>query len=526
MKLDGVKEYSAKKWENEPSTATPITAESLNHMEDGINDNSVAIKTIVESVSDDVSEDTNKIASMAALYSVKEAAVKIASAIELTNSDLTYKENKKLIPVNFETVLGYYVKNEFVEGQKSWNARLLRVTVSQGEKYKYYGYCDNVYGINYLDSDLNVVRQDTVTPSVEFEKDVIVPSGVCYIDFYSALANAKSYVLKYDATESLYKEKEGYIYKDVTSDLTVTNDKYFNPLASDYVNGSGMRLKEITVEADTLFRFSFVQHTAYSAYVDDFCIAPHIDYVNGTEVFREDIVVYVPKGKTLRINDYNSTIYNSKIEKIVEVSIGLPFITVASSEASSAIKSVCQYVCDGANDEVEIQNAIDSLASTGGRVFLTKGKYFVSAPIDTKNILIELCGEGALLDLREDTIASSDRGGTILQAVGNTDILHIGGAKGTTIHDIAFFGYGRNKSDNTSFGIKFTGYADTDRIYNCGFTNCAVAIGSNIATDVLYIHNLSVQRNKIGIALQKSTIAFSAKTLVWSLLLGMEIFIE
>lgn len=53
-------------------------------------------------------------------------------------------------------------------------------------------------------------------------------------------------------------------------------------------------------------------------------------------------------------------------------------------------------------------------------------------------------------------------------------------------------------------GIKFTGYADTDRIYNCGFTNCAIAIGSDTATDVVYIHNLSVQRNKIGIALYRT----------------------
>ena len=148
--------------------------------------------------------------------------------------------------------------------------------------------------------------------------------------------------------------------------------------------------------------------------------------------------------------------------------------------------------------------SINSLASTGGKVFLTKGKFFISAPINTADTLVELCGEGALLDLHEDTLNSDIRGGTILQAVGNTDLVHIGGAKGTTVHDIAFFGYGRNKVDNTSYGIKFTGYADTDRIYNCGFTNCAIAIGSDTATDVVYIHNLSVQRNKIGIALYRT----------------------
>lgn len=461
--------------------------------------------------------------------------------------DLDYKKNVGLVPVQFETVMGYYDAKEFVTGKKEWSARLFRVAVQQGEKYKYYGYCDNAYGISYLNSNFDIVKQDKVATNVEFEIDVTVPSGVTYIDFYSAAGNKKAYALKYDTVVSLYKKEEGYIYKDATSELSVTDNKYFSPQKNEYVDGNGMRLKEITVKTDTLFKFSFTQHQQFTAYVDDFCIVTSDDYVNGTEVFKENIIVFVPKGKTLRINDFNSNVYVSKFEKlvpiteeyinekipdvpktvdvvtdgesnpvssnavyhaiktnVVQISTGLPYIAVASSEAPTTIKSVCQYVCDGTNDEIEIQNAINSLASTGGKVFLTKGKFFISKPIETGNILIELCGEGVLLDLREDTLNSPDRGGTILQAVGNTDLLHIGVAKGTTVHDIAFFGYGRNKVDNTSYGIRFTGYADTDRIYNCGFTNCAVAIGADIQTDVLYIHNLSVQRNKVGICLYRS----------------------
>ncbi len=460
---------------------------------------------------------------------------------------MDYKKNVGLVPVQFETVMGYYDGNKFVAGKKEWTARLFRVAVQQGEKYKYYGYCDNAYGISYLNSNFDIVKQDKVATNVEFEIDVTVPSGVTYIDFYSAAGNKKAYALKYDTVVSLYKKEEGYIYKDATSELSVTDNKYFSPQKNEYVDENGMRLKEITVKTDTLFKFSFTQYQQYTAYVDDFCIVTSDDYVNGTEVFKENIIVFVPKGKTLRINDFNSNVYVSKFEKlvpiteeyinekipdvpktvdvvtdgesnpvssnavyhaiktnVVQISTRLPYIAVASSEAPTTIKSVCQYVCDGTNDEIEIQNAINSLASTGGKVFLTKGKFFISKPIETGNILIELCGEGVLLDLREDTLNSLDRGGTILQAVGNTDLLHIGVAKGTTVHDIAFFGYGRNKADNTSYGIRFTGYADTDRIYNCGFTNCAVAIGADIQTDVLYIHNLSVQRNKVGICLYRS----------------------
>lgn len=443
----------------------------------------------------------------------------VASLKEETSSlkeDIVYKRNTRLIPVQFETVLGYYGVNEFVAGKKEWGARLMRVPCKKGDKYLYHGFCDNIYGVNFLDSDFGIIRQISVPENKEFEMDVNVIDNASYIDFYSASYNTKTYVLKYSREDTINNDV-GKIFVDASSQLSETDDKYFLPNREELIYGSGMKLKEITPENDTVFKFSFSQHQSATAYVDDFCIVTSDNYVNGTEVFNENIIVFVPKGKTLRINDFNSNVHVSKFEKLVPItneyindvvkaSTGLPYIAVASSETPTAIKSVCQFVCDGTDDNVEIQSAINSLASTGGKVFLTKGKFFISSPIDTGDTLVELCGEGALLDLHEDTLNSDIRGGTILQAVGNTDLVHIGGAKGTTVHDIAFFGYGRNKTDNTSYGIKFTGYADIDRIYNCGFTNCAIAIGSDITTDVIYIHNLSVQRNKIGIALYKTDV--------------------
>lgn len=424
--------------------------------------------------------------------------------------DLAYKINSRLTPVQFETVLGYYNAKGFVAGKKEWGARLMRVQCKKDDKYLYHGYCDNVYGVSFLDSEFRIIRQIHVPKNKEFEMDVNVIDNASYIDFYSAMYNTKSYVLKY-SREDTNNNDVGKIFTDASSQLSETDNKYFSPMRKELIYGAGMKLKEITPENDTVFKFSFTQNQGATAYVDDFCIVTSNDYVSGTEVFHENIIVFVPKGKTLRINDFNSNAHVSKFEKLVPITekyinekTGLPYIAVASSEAPTAIKSVCQFICDGTDDNIEIQNAINSLGSAGGKVFLTKGKFFISTPIDTGDTLIELCGEGALFDLHEDTLNSDIRGGTILQAVGNTDLVHIGGAKGTTVHDIAFFGYGRNKVDNTSYGIKFTGYADTDRIYNCGFTNCAIAIGSDITTDVVYIYNLSVQRNKIGIALYKT----------------------
>ena len=469
-----------------------------------------------------------------------------ADVVGKLKEDIVYKRNARLIPVQFETFLGYYGGNGFNSGKKEWGARLMRVPCKKGDKYLYHGYCDNIYGVSFLDSDFGVIRQISVPENKEFEMDVNVIDNASYIDFYSASYSTKTYVLKY-SREDTSNNDVGKIFIDASSQLSETDNKYFSPTREELVYGASMKLKEITPENDTVFKFSFTQNQTATAYVDDFCIVTSNNYVNGTEIFHENIIAFVPTGKTLRINDYNSNIHTSKFEKLipiteqyingkipvvpsvvdivknkdmnpvtsnavyqaiqssmVNISTGLPFIAVASSEAPSTIKSVCQFICDGSDDNIEIQNAINSLASTGGKVFLTKGKFFISQPIETGNTLIELCGEGALLDLREDTLNSPDRGGTILQAVGNTDLLHIGEAKGTTIHDLSFFGYGRNKTDNTSYGIRFTGYADTDRIYNCGFTNCAVAIGADTPTDVLYIHNLSVQRNKVGICLYRS----------------------
>lgn len=422
--------------------------------------------------------------------------------------DALHKENTGLIPAQFETIVGYYDRLEFIKGKREWNARLMRVSVRAGERYLYHGYCDNPYGVTFLDSDLKPIKQINVPKNEEFEIDVDVIEGASYIDFYASQFYNMTFVLKYDVARA--RHRVGCMYVNAETDFsTIKKDVYFRPGSEQLVYGYGMLLREATPQNDTVYRVSFTQHQFVAAFVDEICCCTSTGYVNGTSIYKEDVVVYVPKGKTLRINDYqDSSTPPFKAEKLERISKDIvcysPFLAVASSEAPEDIRNRCQYICDGIDDQVEIQSAIDSLSKTGGKVFLTKGKFFISKPISTKDTMIELFGEGALLDLREDTIESPSRGGTILQAVENTDILQIGGAKGTTVHDIAFFGYGRNKADNNGYGIRFTGYADTDRIYNCGFTNCAAAIGSDIATDVIYIHNLSVQRNKVGILLYRT----------------------
>ena len=92
MTLSGFVAYIKQLWANKPSTSSPLSAERLNHMEEGIKANSDGITKIVTSVTDQVVNDSNKIPSAASLYSVKQV-------VDKTNSDFT-NSTFSIAPIN------------------------------------------------------------------------------------------------------------------------------------------------------------------------------------------------------------------------------------------------------------------------------------------------------------------------------------------------------------------------------------------------------------------------------------------
>ncbi|MDD3932238.1 MAG: hypothetical protein PHP55_00105 [Methanoculleus sp.] len=76
-----------------------------------------------------------------------------------------------------------------------------------------------------------------------------------------------------------------------------------------------------------------------------------------------------------------------------------PRITVAASDSSAAARASADYLCDGVNDQQEIQAALDALPAAGGEVVLTEGKFLCtkSVAMPPKTALI---GQ----DARETTI--------------------------------------------------------------------------------------------------------------------------
>lgn len=59
------------------------------------------------------------------------------------------------------------------------------------------------------------------------------------------------------------------------------------------------------------------------------------------------------------------------------------YIYVAASNTPGELKSSADYICDGVNDEAEIQAAIDSAIANGYKVLMLRGDYYLDAP--TKN---------------------------------------------------------------------------------------------------------------------------------------------
>lgn len=90
----------------------------------------------------------------------------------------------------------------------------------------------------------------------------------------------------------------------------------------------------------------------------------------------------------------------------VQAVIGGPMLYVAAVNASTASIKNADYVCDGINDEIEIQSAINALPASGGIVWLSEGDFTTGAIITLiDNLLIEGCGPATHIT---GTISASD----------------------------------------------------------------------------------------------------------------------
>lgn len=71
-------------------------------------------------------------------------------------------------------------------------------------------------------------------------------------------------------------------------------------------------------------------------------------------------------------------------------------VVVAAANSSLKTKRDADYICDGVDDQVEIQAAIDALPADGGKVVLNEGTFNITTAINMASSTkrIHLCGQG------------------------------------------------------------------------------------------------------------------------------------
>jgi len=125
-------------------------------------------------------------------------------------------------------------------------------------------------------------------------------------------------------------------------------------------------------------------------------------------------------------------------------------LTVAANDTVAALKSGADYVCDGTNDHVEIQAALDALPATGGEVRLLDGTYNCQVAITLdSNQTLRGCGINTILTTATASLV-------FLSAVGGSGTEKTG----ITISDLQIDG-----ATVSSVGISFS-YVDYSVVYN------------------------------------------------------------
>lgn len=123
--------YVKQAWYNKPNTSTPVEASRLLHIENGIKGNSDAIEKIAAAVVNQIVNDPDKIASMAALFSVNQNLTNLTNEITSNNLSQGYDLN------NFRSIYRPKI---------GWGYGLSNCPYTQGVVVLYLPY-QNAYGV-------------------------------------------------------------------------------------------------------------------------------------------------------------------------------------------------------------------------------------------------------------------------------------------------------------------------------------------------------------------------------------------
>ncbi|MDP3015138.1 MAG: NosD domain-containing protein, partial [bacterium] len=168
--------------------------------------------------------------------------------------------------------------------------------------------------------------------------------------------------------------------------------------------------------------------------------------------------------------------------------------------SNSLNKEKADYVCDGTDDQVEIQAAIDALGANGGAVYLLEGTFNISASINLDNVAPDDSGK-AIIGAGTGTVLKVTTGAS------NVNVVNASSVNNILISQLMIDG--NNKTGSNNQGIEFNSvtYSKIDKVW------VKEAVGKKTAGCGIYLYASSnntisgtdVQGNRtVGIKLSSS----------------------
>mgnify|MGYP004648691279 CR=1 FL=1 len=200
---------------------------------------------------------------------------------------------------------------------------------------------------------------------------------------------------------------------------------------------------------------------------------------------------------TAKVNELKEDMVHIKKKKNVVIYVG-------SAELSAEQKLSCDYVCDGVDDQIEINQAIDSLPDSGGEIHLSRGIFNITNSIIIRK-RIKLVGEGKGITLDRNNV--NNGGTTLLSELTVGCIIQIeksdtlSDIKGITLSDFQILGAGINVENNYCNGINVVTYTDCVTLERLAICHCfcGLFVDQSATVDDISITNCDFQRDTGGI---------------------------
>ncbi|MCG2712623.1 MAG: right-handed parallel beta-helix repeat-containing protein [Candidatus Omnitrophica bacterium] len=160
--------------------------------------------------------------------------------------------------------------------------------------------------------------------------------------------------------------------------------------------------------------------------------------------------------------------------------------------SNSLDTSRADYICDGTDDQVEIQAAIDDLGTVGGAVYLMEGTFNISASINLDNVAPD--------DSNKSIIGTGK--GSVLKlaaAIGSTGVIKTYYVNKILITNLMIDGNSKLGSEVTGLLLNKTDYSKIAGVWIENMSGTGITIGYNQGAKYNIIINNHIQFNKRGI---------------------------